>query len=773
MLKSTIRLLITGIVQGVGFRPFIHRVAEKYGLDGFVRNVGGSEVEVVVCGEPSAIAGFIESLYTEKPPPAVIEEIEISVYDGGVPNGFRIMGSGRESYKRSMIPPDLSICRWCLEEILDPSNRRYRYPFNSCAWCGPRLSMIYSVPYDRENTSMRKYRLCSDCLREYSDLNNLRRYHAQGISCPVDGPKLVLLDSDGELVETSDPIVEAARLVDEGYIVAVKGIGGYHIAALASDDDVVAKLRIRKKRPRKPFAVMALDLNVLERLVYVSDYARKLLCSIEKPIVLLPKREDSPVSKLVSPGLDKEGVFLPYTGLHYLLLMETRDKFLIMTSGNVHGKPMCINEECVFRYLRSIADYYLIHDREIVNRVDDSVVRYSLGRPVILRWGRGYAPRWIRLWFRMRYEYIGFGGEFQTSPAIGFEDKIVLAQYVGDIDDVDVIIDYRKILDYYIRNYRVDLGRAILVVDMHPGYNTRDIAIEYSRRFGSRVVEVQHHIAHLMATVVDSGVRERVVGIAIDGTGYGIDGAIWGGEVIALNPCNGWFERIGHLEYQPLVGEKSIYYPLRFFLSVLSRVLDYSELYRLVVDKRLYDRLPNGVNELPHIVDSVKKGYYTPTSSTGRFLDGIAGFLGVCWYRSYEGEPAIRLEVAGVKGRLLDILYPRIKRCDGLVVDTTAMYLEVLEGIEKHSIGDLAYTIQYRLGEALALIAIEYLKGRRNYGDKIVLGGGAAVNDIILAGMKSVFDEHGYEIVLPRRIPVNDGGVAVGQIAYAYTLVES
>ncbi|MEM4476310.1 MAG: carbamoyltransferase HypF, partial [Desulfurococcaceae archaeon] len=408
---KALKLVITGIVQGVGFRPFIHRIAVKYNLKGYVKNSGGSEVEVWVEGEYGDLSKFIKELYFQKPPPAILEEVEVYPQE---PQGFKefyILKSTAIKEKHSMIPPDFSICSECLSEILDPGNRRYRYPFNSCAWCGPRFSMIYRAPYDRENTSMAKYKLCSECTKEYNDISDVRRHHAQGISCPEDGPRLWLTDRSGNKVEAEDPVLEAAKIIDEGYIVAVKGLGGYHLAALASNDEVVLKLRSRKNRPRKPFAIMALDRTVLDKLVYLNEDSLKVLESPAKPIVLLPKKPDTPASKYVSPGLCFEGVFLPYTGLHYLILLETKDRFLIMTSGNAHGKPMCINEECAYRDLSGIADYFLVHDREIVNRVDDSVIRFTDEKPVMLRRGRGYTPLWIKLPFNLRKKYVALGAD--------------------------------------------------------------------------------------------------------------------------------------------------------------------------------------------------------------------------------------------------------------------------------------------------------------------------------------------------------------------------
>ena len=448
--KRAKRILISGIVQGVGFRPFVYRLASKFNLNGYVRNLGGSEVEIYVEGTLNFIEAFILALKKEKPPSAKIDSIIIEdTLPIGV-NEFKILRSGTVSKLYSMIPPDFGICEHCLSEILDPESRYYQYPFNSCAWCGPRFSIIERIPYDRENTSMNDFPLCEDCMREYTDPNNIRRFHIQGISCPKCGPRVWLTSKNGEAIETNDPIKEVAKLLDEGYIVAVKGLGGFHIASLASDDEVVMKLRKRKRRRYKPFALMALNIEVTRKIVEVDEKSKEILLSPERPIILLPEREDSPVSKHVAPGLDKQGVMLPYTGLHYLLLMNTRDKFLIMTSGNKRGKPMCTDEDCAFKRLSEIADFFLLHNRRIINRVDDSVIRFTDGELTLIRRGRGYAPLWIKIPFKLKKKIVAFGAELQNAGAVAFDDKVVLTQFIGDTDEVENLSYLEKTLRFFM-----------------------------------------------------------------------------------------------------------------------------------------------------------------------------------------------------------------------------------------------------------------------------------------------------------------------------------
>jgi hydrogenase maturation protein HypF len=616
--------------------------------------------------------------------------------------------------------------------------------------------------------------LCDECEKEYGDINNVRRHHAQGISCPRDGPQLYLYTSNGEAIDVNDPIREVAKLIDEGFIVAVKGVGGYHIACLATDDNVVLKLRKRKKRPSQPFAIMALDLDTLSRLIYfVPPSSIDLLLSPQRPIVLLPKREGSPVSYYVSPGMDVEGVFLPYTALHYLLLQEVRDRFLIMTSGNVHGQPMCRTEECVFKKLGNVIDYVLVHDREIVNRVDDSVIRFTNGEYVFLRRGRGYAPMWLRTPFNLDREVIAIGAELQTAAAIGFEDKVVLTPYVGDLDNVETMEELGEMLRFLMRSYGIEFTESIVMVtDKHPGYASRQLAYEICSKYGCNVMEVQHHYAHILSVLADRGlkVENNIIGIAIDGTGYGDDGTLWGGEIMVVNSEG--YNRAGSLESIPITSEKDIEYPIRLLVATLAKIFG-SQVYEIIeaISQSIY------ISELEReiVVRSVFEGRYIESSSVGRFLDMVSALLGVCHYRSYEGEPAIMLEAVARGGKLIDELeYIDVRYRDMFRIDTLSYMVKLLYVIQQYNnvanmykLNDIAYTIQIALGRALASAALKSLYGRRNIEQYVVVGGGAAVNSYIIKGIMNVLKEANVKVYLPKKIPPNDGGIALGQV-YAY-----
>lgn len=757
------KIVIIGLVQGVGFRPFIDRLARRLGLRGYVRNIGGSEVEVWVEGGEGILEEFVKRLISEKPPPAFIEEIRVEEVEPQGYSEFTIKESGREFKARSNIPPDIAMCHDCLLEILNPEDRRYRYPFNSCAWCGPRFSMMYSVPYDRVNTSMRKYFLCSECLREYKDPENLRRYHAQGISCKVDGPRLALLDSGGGLVDDKNPIETAAKLIEEGSIIAVKGLGGFHLATLATSDDVVARLRERKKRPRKPFAVMGIDSIVLRRLVYMDEEDEEVLNSPQAPILLLPKREDTPVSKLVSPGLSHEGVFVAYTPLHYLLLKETRDKFLVMTSGNLTGEPMCRDDDCAFRDLKNVADYFLVHDREIVHRVDDSVVRKTSGRYVLLRRSRGYAPLWIRIPGKLPRNVVAFGSDLNNTVAVGFEDKIVLSPYIGDLDEAKSVSELEGYLRFLVSSYHLDEDNLIVVSDKHPGYVSKRLAVEYAKKRSARLVEVQHHLAHILSVVGEKLLEGRILGVALDGLGWGDDNTIWGGEVILVDTEEASYKRVASLSPLPLTSDMDTVKPLRILAGLLAQK-GFSQEETVLLLKRI------GVGEgetremlLVHRL--VNQGWFKPASSTGRLIDVASAILGVGRERSYDGEPAIRLEAVAFNGGLIDPPDIRTYSENGVLRLDAWRYIEwVLENLGAPR-PHVARTFLESLGEGYGKLIVESARGLR-VEPEIVVSGGAGVNEFIVRGLEKALEPEGFKVVLPSRIPLNDEGISFGQVYY-------
>jgi hydrogenase maturation protein HypF len=758
---------VVGIVQGVGFRPYVKLLADKYGIKGFVRNLGGGEVEIHIEGPGDSVNSFVNEFLTSRPSAIYIEEYEITEAKPLGYGDFRILESRVERSAVSMIPPDMAICEDCLREILDSNNpRRYRYLFNSCSFCGPRFAVIKALPYDRHNTSWSNFRICPHCEREYwgPEIGGIRRYYYQGVSCKYCGPGVRLLSIDGEPIGTRDIIHDTAKLIDEGYIVAVKGVGGYHIAALASSDDVVLKLRMRKKRPTQPFAVMTLDLDIAGRLVELNDRAKDLLKSPQRPIVLLPKRPDTPVSKYVSPNLDREGIFLPYTALHYLLLSEVEDHFLIMTSGNVHGHPMCTSINCVMNKLRGVVDYVLDHDLEIAHRVDDSVVRFTGDKVVILRRSRGYAPMWVRIRRRLHRPIIAFGADLQMAGAVAVEDKVILTQYIGDLDEYEALEDLDRELSWFMKTYGIK--DPLLVCDANPSYASTWLCHRWAEKYGLDYVSVYHHHAHALATAAEWGEVEPFVSIAIDGVGYGSDGMVWGGEVLIVDGDD--FVRFGHLRYVPMPGgDLASMYPVRMVISYLSQFLSEGEVLDAVGRLGLATRLPGGELEVRVILRQLRNSLMT--SSIGRFLDAVSALLGLSTYRSYEGEPAIVLEAHARGGSYIGngVIRDVVVRDSGAyVVDTARLFRWAYEAlISGVSTKDIAYTVQYGVGKALGDVAC--IAAREIGNPRIYLAGGAAVNDYVYAGINSAVNDCGGAVMLPRKVPPGDGGIALGQAYYA------
>lgn len=730
-----------------------------------MRNRGGSEVEIYLEGRQEDINAFIESLEKEKPKPAEIEEIiTINVEPIGM-NDFRVLPSETDAEMYSQIPPDFSICEHCIKDIEDSQSRFFEYPFHSCAWCGPRFTIIEKIPYDRENTSMTDFPLCELCRSEFEDKNNLRRFHAQGISCPVCGPKLWLVDRFGNLIDDNDPLKTAARLVDEGNIVAVKGIGGFHIAAVATDDEIVLRLRKRKNRPQKPFALMALNIEIASRIVEVNNEAAKLLTSPARPIVLLPKREDSPVSEYVAPGFDKHGVMIAYSGIHHIFLRSTRDKFLIMTSGNPHEKPIVKTNEEALRRLGTIVDYMVLHNRRIINRADDSVVRFTNGKPVFLRRSRGYAPKWLRTSIRSSRPVIAFGAELQNAGAVAFDDKIILTQFVGDTDELENLMFLEEALSFLVKSYKIDLSKSVIVADKHPSYASRRLAEEWASKNSAEIIHLQHHRAHVLSVAAEKRIdpTEKIVGIAIDGVGFGDDGNIWGGEVFYGNAMN--LVRVGHISYSPMPGgDLATKYPLRMLVGILSTFLSDHEINDFFQRNGLIKKF-RSPRELEIAIRLSRRGSIK-TSSLGRVLDAISSLLNVCFERTYEGEPAMKLEAFSRRGSIIDDIEIKLRGGSEWIVDVSSLFESIISNSFKPE--DVAKTAQYMLGYGLGLIASKYVS--KASVQAILVSGGAAVNDHIIQGI--IDGSGGIDVVINSWAPPGDGGLALGQAYFAMALVK-
>ena len=745
---------VSGIVQGVGFRPFIYRAAVKNGLVGYVRNRGDAVVEIVVEGNKANIAQFLEDLKAEKPPLAQIYNMttDYKKEEEGF-NEFRIIkSSGETELSGSVIPPDVSICDECLRELRDPKNRRFNYFFITCTNCGPRYTVINRLPYDRSNTTMHEFQMCSFCSGEYGDPSN-RRFHAQTVACPECGPKVHLTSSRGEQIECKDPIREAGRLLEEGYIVAIKGNGGFHVATATTKAEPIARLRRDKHRKQKPFAIMAPDLETVQSFAEVNPGEVELLTSYRKPIVLLRKRSDYYLSELVSPELHTVGVMFPYTGLHAMLFDDVKEPAFVMTSANPPSEPIVTRNDEALKKLGSTVDYFLFHNRAIAQRCDDSVVRFHKESPCLIRRSRGYAPEPIRMKRVSDHCVLAVGGELNVTSCILTENRAFISQHIGDIENLENLRFLKDSIAHLTKltNCRVEA----VACDLHPRFTTTKLAQELGGRLGFPVVQVQHHHAHAAALMAEWNVDE-VVGVICDGFGYGSDGTAWGGEVLYCSREG--FRRAAHLEGQPIVGgDLATYYPLRMAAGILHRKVDVTE---WLLTKSHH--LPHGRKEAELIAKQLKKGSVPETTSCGRVLDAVSALLGICYERTYEGEPAMKLESAALKGKDELNLAPRFK---GKVLDTTFLVHEIFTNKDSFSAADLACSAQSYLARGLAELAVE--EAERLQIKHVGFSGGVAYNGQITATMRRTVENAGYKFLVHNKIPAGDGGTSFGQAIVA------
>jgi len=744
---------VKGIVQGVGFRPFIYRLAHRYNLKGYVKNLKNGDVEIYIEGVSSSICKFMDDLIREKPPITVIDCIETFEVEPRGEETFRIEKSGEEGRsKGSIIPPDIAICDSCLKELRAPSNRRYKYFFITCTDCGPRFTIIERLPYDRINTSMKIFDMCSECFNEYTNPLD-RRFHAQTIACSRCGPKVYLTDNHGVKVECADPILEASRLIDEGLIIAVKGYGGFHIATATTIDEPIRRLRERKGRKNKPFAIMARDIKTIEGFAELTDIERKLLESYMHPIVLLKKNKDYYLSDLIAPNLHLIGVMLPYTGLHILLFEGTKEPALVMTSGNVSGQPIVKDDDEAISKLGKLVDYILFHDRPIVQRCDDSVVKIVDGEPLIVRRSRGYTPMPIRLKYNANLDILALGCEENVVACIIRGNEAYLTQHIGDMDDIESLVFLKKSIEHFIN--LLSVNPKIIVCDLNPRFATTRLAFDMARVMHIPVIQIQHHAAHAYSLLAESGLDEAII-VAADGFGYGLDRAAWGGEIIHISK-DGW-TRIGHLEEHPMVGgDLATRYPVRMVIGILKddpRIEEW-------VKSRIY-MLPHGERELDVIFNQLEKGVYTRTTSCGRLLDAVSTLLGICFERTYEGEPAMKLESAAQGGEDILHLNPLY---NGDVIITKALIESIFDNLDRVSRKDLAYSAHIYIARSFAHYVVD--KALELGVKHVGFTGGVAYNGIIIREFRRIVESEGLNFVKHKLVPAGDGGISLGQSYYA------
>jgi hydrogenase maturation protein HypF len=773
------RISVRGIVQGVGFRPFVYGLAVEHSLKGWVYNTS-EDVKIEVEGETKALGQFELELQTKAPPLAHIENITIEYYAPRGYKNFEIRHSQALPGKYQLISPDIATCQPCLSELLNPEDRRYRYPFTNCTNCGPRFTIIEDMPYDRSKTTMRRFQMCPRCQAEYDNPLD-RRFHAQPNACPECGPQVELVDNQGNpvtpILSGSNPVAAASQFLKEGKIVAIKGLGGFLLACDATNDTAVKTLRQRKKRSSKPFAIMVTNVDEAKRHCYVSPKEENLLTSPQSPIVLMRWREGSSVSREVAPNLRFLGVMLPYTPLHHMLLRDTGLP-LVMTSGNLSEEPIARDNDEALRRLSGIADYFLIHNRDIYSRYDDSVAIVERDTSQLIRRARSYAPHPIHLSFGAR-QVLGCGAEEKNTFCLTKDNYAFLSQHIGDMENMETLEHFDSTISLYKRLFHIE--PEIVAHDLHPDY----LATKYAQELGEpgiKLIPVQHHHAHIASCMADNGLEDPVIGVAFDGTGMGADGNIWGGEFMAADYRD--YKRVGHLEYLPLPGgDAAIKRPCRTAIGYILTLLGENALNTVIASEAKQSRLASigQVSEVEIEVTKrqIERKINSPlTSSMGRLFDAISALLGIRGEIDYEAQAAVELEMAAhsfVIARGLDEAiagnnerYPyRIVAAEGIRIvhlkDLLSAVIEDLrQGISKGRISVRFHnTVAQMVNEMCHLIADE--SGVR----QVALSGGVFQNRLLLRKTVSLLESSGFRVFTHRQVPCNDGGISLGQAVIA------
>ncbi|MCF6154327.1 MAG: carbamoyltransferase HypF [Candidatus Brocadia sp.] len=758
-----IQISVRGLVQGVGFRPFIYNLATKFSLAGFVQN-DTNGVFIDVEGRNESIKEFLDHLMKSPPPHVIIEDIR---YRSFPPKGYKefvIEESAIKEGDTTIVSADISICQDCFNEMHDPTERRYRYPFINCTNCGPRFTIIKNTPYDRANTTMSSFTMCPDCRKEYYDPQN-RRFHAQPNACPVCGPQLTLYSSKGLKVHTLDPLSTVCTLLKEGKIVAVKGIGGYHLVCDAMNSMAVSLLRKRKNRNDKPFAVMMENIGTIRQFCHMNGKEETLLLSAQKPIVLLRKTGRCALSPEVAPEHKYLGVMLPYTPLHYLLLNESGLP-LVMTSGNMRDEPIVYNDSSAFARLKGIADYFLMHDREIFIRCDDSVVRVNEDKETIIRRSRGYAPFPLRLQYTITRPILACGAFLKNTFCLAHGNHAFISHHIGDLENTESLHSYELSIEHYKDLFSIE--PEIIAYDLHPEYLSTKYALTQSDNILK--IGIQHHHAHIVSGMAENGISHKVIGVAFDGLGYGDDGNLWGGEFLIADLSG--YERVGYLDYVPMPGgEQAIKEPWRMALSYLYQIYgdaisQSSLLPPLQFAAQAKKNLAILFKMLSHRINSPL------TSSMGRLFDSVASILGLQHSVNYEGQAAIKLELIA----------------DEYETGSYPFYIDVIEGarfsmplhivqwwqIIEHIVNDLKSktansVISAKFHNTIVNTALQVctiLRGCLGLND-VVLSGGVFQNNFLSSRLIRELCSNGFKVYFHQKIPCNDGGISLGQAVIA------
>ncbi|MGB2663357.1 MAG: carbamoyltransferase HypF [Candidatus Acidiferrum sp.] len=751
---------ITGIVQGVGFRPFVYRLAQECNLTGFIVNTSAG-VTIEVQGDAIFLDRFLERLPSELPPLAKITSLLARDTEPRSETAFRILSSRLDAPAKALISPDVAACADCLREMMNPRDRRFRYAFINCTNCGPRFTIVRDIPYDRARTSMSAFQMCAACQAEYDDPAN-RRFHAQPNACWDCGPQLLFCSSDGVPLDVAEPLREAIRLLEQDRIVAIKGLGGFHLACNARSESAVQLLRARKRRVEKPFAVMLRRIEDADRFCILDDAARKLLHSIERPIVLLPRKPDSALAESIAPRNHFLGVFLPYTPLHHLLFAGGKFEALVMTSANLSEEPIAIDNAEAFRRLHGIADAYLAHNRDILRRCDDSVVRIAAGQSRMLRRSRGFVPVPVPL----EQEFppvLAVGGELKNTICILRGREAFLSQHIGDLENLESYGFFGEAVQHFQRILEVHPG--VIAYDLHPDYFSTKWAVALE---GVQLIGVQHHHAHIASCMAENHLDGKVIGIALDGTGCGTDGAVWGGEVLLADYKE--FERAAHFEYVPLPGgAAAIHEPWRVALSYLVKhyVKDLNSL-DLPFLRGIDERRRNVIQQM------IDRQIHSPrTSSCGRLFDAVAALAGIRSTVNYEAQAAIELEMAA-HDSTDDGAYPFDLIPDGThwQIGTFSLFQALLHDLRSQQpVAD----ISRRFHTGLAALFVELAEKIREQSklNRVCLSGGCFHNVLLFRLLLDGLRAKSFEVYCHSEVPAGDGGISLGQALIAAHRLQS
>ena len=751
-----LRISVRGVVQGVGFRPFVYQLATRHNLKGWVCNTSG-DVKIEVEGERRALDRFLDELVALAPPLARLEDVSVTSHAPQGYSGFEIRHSIAEEGKYQLVSPDIATCKPCLGEVLNPGDRRYRYPFTNCTNCGPRFTIIEDIPYDRPKTTMRSFKMCPQCQREYDDPMD-RRFHAQPNACPSCGPSLNLVDGAGNTVQCDDVLATAARFLKEGRVLAIKGLGGFLLSCDATSDKAVKLLRERKRRPFKPLAIMVTTVEEVKKHCLVSEKEEELLTSPKCPIVLLRRKEGSTVSPSVAPNLKYLGVMLPYTPLHHVLLREAGLP-LVMTSGNLSEEPIAKDNDEALRRLKGIPDYFLLHNRDIYSRYDDSVAIVELNKPQIVRRARGYAPYPVHLPFKSK-QVLACGAELKNTFCLTRDNYAFLSQHIGDLENLETMEHFEATLELYQKLFRIN--PEVVAYDMHPEY----LSTKYAKSLGDKhsdfkLISVQHHHAHIVSCMVENGVQDKVIGVSFDGTGYGSDERIWGGEFLIAD-YNG-FKRVGHLEYVPLPGGTvAIERPYRMAISYLLTLLGKEA---LTPDLSFLKEVSS--QEIDLIMKQLEKGINSPlTSSCGRLFDAVSALIGIRGRIDYEAQAAIEMEMAADESQRGSYPFSIIERNGINIVYLKELFIAIIGDLKS---GNSQAVISMKFHRSMAEMVVQMCQrlAKRSGINKVALSGGVFQNRLLLRLTVAALEEAGFEVLTHSKVPTNDGGVSLGQAVIA------